>query len=582
MSDGYGLLKQARWLEQVVAYCIQRAGLVVALAVGLALIAGFLSAHLFRLNSDTSSLISPNIDWRQREIAYDKAFPGTDGMILAVIDGETPELADDAAARLGRTLIADRNHIRRISDIQGGAFLRRNGLLFLPVPEVEKTTRQLIAAQPFLGPLAGDPSLRGLMDALGAALGGVARGQAKLSDLHAPMSALTATFSGIEAGQHSWLSWQSLIAGGKTDPARNRRLIQIYGVPHYGDLSPGAATSAFIRTTAKALELDPAHGVRVRLTGPGPLADEEFASLADRAGLMVTLMAVFILASLWLALRSWRIIGAIVLTLFCGLAITTALGLLMLGTLNVISVAFIPLFTGIGVDFGIQFSVRYRAERHALGDLDAALVRAGGTIGASLSLAAAATASAFFSFLPTKYSGIAQLGEVAGTGMIVAFALSVTLLPALLKLVRPSGEAGEIGIDALAPVDLILQRHRKAVLGGFAALAVLALLLLPALRFDFNPMDLRSQRMESVAAFLDLFRNPDTSPNTIDVLAPSLGDARSLASRLSKLPEVDHVLTIESFVPEQQKEKLALISDASLLLDTTLSPLDVKIGRAHV
>jgi len=47
-------------------------------------------------------------------------------------------------------------------------------------------------------------------------------------------------------------------------------------------------------------------------------------------------------------------------SLIVGLSITAAIGFAMVGALNLISVAFAVLFIGLGVDFGIQFSVRYR------------------------------------------------------------------------------------------------------------------------------------------------------------------------------------------------------------------------------
>ncbi len=97
-----------------------------------------------------------------------------------------------------------------------------------------------------------------------------------------------------------------------------------------------------------------------------------------------------------------------------------------------------------------------------------------------------------------------------------------------------------------------------------------------SLRFDFNPLDLRSPKVESVSTLFDLMKDPQTSPNTIDVLAPSLGQADALGIRLSKLPAVGLALTLKSFVPDDQQAKLALISDASLLLDATLNPFEVK------
>ena len=84
---------------------------------------------------------------------------------------------------------------------------------------------------------------------------------------------------------------------------------------------------------------------------------------------MPSLTIAVVLFILWMALRWWRIIFAVFFSLAVGLSFTAALGLLMVGALNLISVYFAVLFVGLGVDFGIQFSVRYRAERHEVDGL---------------------------------------------------------------------------------------------------------------------------------------------------------------------------------------------------------------------
>ena len=105
------------------------------------------------------------------------------------------------------------------------------------------------------------------------------------------------------------------------------------------------------------------------MTGPVPIADEEFGTLKEGAALNAAITIAVVLFILWLALKSYRIIVAVFINLAVGLAITAALGLMMVGALNLISVAFAVLFVGLGVDFGLQFSVRYRSERHEFGEL---------------------------------------------------------------------------------------------------------------------------------------------------------------------------------------------------------------------
>ena len=82
-----------------------------------------------------------------------------------------------------------------------------------------------------------------------------------------------------------------------------------------------------------------------------------------------------------------------------------------------------------------------------------AISRAGFHFGAPLTLAGLATAAGFLSFLPTEYKGVSELGLIAGFGMLIAFATSVTMLPALIYLFNPAGEPEPLGFAALAPVD---------------------------------------------------------------------------------------------------------------------------------
>jgi uncharacterized protein len=142
----------------------------------------------------------------------------------------------------------------------------------------------------------------------------------------------------------------------------------------YNALEPGRAATDAIKQTAKNLELDSNYQARVRQTGLVPINDDEFAALRDSIGLNIAVSVLGVLIVLWLALRSRRIILTVAACLVAGMTISLAFGLLMAGALNLISVAFFALFAGIGVDFGIQFSVRYRDERYESGGLQSALL----------------------------------------------------------------------------------------------------------------------------------------------------------------------------------------------------------------
>ena len=562
--------------ERLVAACCRAPRFVVALVLALGAAGAVYTAVNFDMDTDSTKLISPKVEWRQREMHFDSLFPQQVNLIAVVVDGQTPELAEAATKALADALTLQTKQFDSVRRPDGGDFFDKNGLLFLPLPDVKANTEQMIAAAPFLGPMAADPSLRGIMTTLQTALEGVARGQAKLSDLQRPVRGFAATLDTVVDGKKTWLSWRELVTGEKAGTRETRRFIEVQPKLDFGALQPGEAATDAIRATARQLHLTPDNGVRVRLTGPVPLSDEEFATLADRAWLMGLAMMAAVIATLWLAVRSFKIIFCILLTIAVGLALTMAAGLYFAHVFNIISIAFVALFVGLGVDFGIQFCVRYRHERFVVRDLKKSLVCAGRSVGKPLALAAAATAAGFFSFVPTDYAGVAQLGMVAGIGMIVAFSLTVTFLPALLTLTKPAGESEEVGYSFFAPIDRFMVTRRRQVLGWALLAGIVALILTSFIKFDFNPLDLRSAKTESVSTILDLTKDPQTSPNTIDVLAPSLDAAIVRARKIAMLKEVDQAVTLADFVPDDQPAKLKLIGDANLLLDPTINPFTVK------
>src|SRR6476660_4307321 len=363
-----------------------------------------------------------------------------------------------------------------------------------------------------------------------------------------------------------------MLNGQDPGPADLRRLIEVRPVLDFSALQPGQASSNAIRQAASDLQLDKKYQARVRLTGSVPIADEEFATVQEGALQNAIGTVIIVLVILWLALKSARLIVAVFINLVVGLAITAALGLMMVGALNMISVAFAVLFVGLGVDFGIQFSVRYRAERHDKPELLPALDQAAEKIGVPLTLAAAAVAAGFLSFLPTDYRGVSELGEIAGAGMLIAYVTSITLLPALITVLNPTGEPEPIGYRALAPVDRFLQEYRIPVIVGTLAVAMLGSPLLYFLTFDFDPIHLRSPQTESISAILELGGDPRAGVNSVNIIFPSLDEAAAAAEKLQKLPEVSQVSTLMNFVPQDQEKKLATIQDLGRRLGQSLQP----------
>jgi uncharacterized protein len=557
-------------IVSVVNICTRHPWPVLAIATILTVLCGIYTVKNFTINTNVNRLISRDLDWRQRELALDEAFPHRKETILAVIEAPTSELATAANEALVKKLRAQPKLFKVVRPLSENEFLRRHGLLFAPTEQVKSFTSQFAQAQALFRVLVSDPSLRGLVRALTFGLAGLNRKMYTLDDMTRPLSMFATTLEHVIAGQPASFSWRELVNRKPPTPSELRRIIQITPVLDYGALEPGHVATSAIRKAAADLKLGSNYQAPVRLTGPIPIQDEEFGTLKENADINAIASLGFLIGILWLALRSARIIIAVLTSIFAGLAITSAAGLWMVGSLNPISVAFAVLFVGIGVDFGIQFSVRYRAERYEVNSLRPALVNAARHAGVPLTLAAAATAAGFMSFLPTAYKGLSELGQIAGVGMIIAFLVTITLLPALLTLLNPQGEREPLGYSVLAPVDAFMERNRIPIIVGTAIVALGGLPLLFYLQFDFNPINLRSPKVESIATYLDLRKDPNGGANGIDVLTSNLADARQTAARLRKVSEVDRVMTLDSFIPANQDEKLTYISQLAKALDPAL------------
>lgn len=568
-------------IERLVGFCVRWRWAVLFLVLSLTGAGVYFATTRFAIDTNTENLFSPDIPWRRHETALYSAFPQLDDLIVAVIDGKTPQLAEEAADRLNAAL-QGAPLIARAWRPDDNPFFHANGLLYMNTADLRRTVGTLIGERDILQALAEDPSLRGLDGALITNMQQIGGSQRGLALFSSGLDELSRAFEAVLANKPAAVSWEKMLSIGPPPPAPEaaasdlRRILLIKPVLDFGALQPGADAIEVVRKTAAELKLTPKEGVRLRLTGQVPLADDEFATISENMGLNLSVTLGIVALILFAALRSPKLIFAVLVTLLAGLAMTAGLGLLLIGRFNMISVAFAALFIGLGVDLGIQFTTRYREERHKMGpqsaDIGAALQNAARGIGGSLTLAAVSLVAGFFCFLPTDFRGVSELGLIAGFGMIIAYVATLTFLPALIKLLKPRSESLPVETAALARVDHWIARHRGIVIVAAVLAAVAGLPHLLHLTFDSNPMDLRSKKLESVSTFLDLSEDPKTALNTIEVLAPSLDAARELARKIAALPTVDHVVSVETLLPSNQDEKLPLIERAAAQLSATLAP----------
>jgi hopanoid biosynthesis associated RND transporter like protein HpnN len=558
-----------KFISGIVDFCLRFPRSVVIVAVLLAALSGVYAATHFSLTSDIDALLSKDLPWRQRGLAFETAFKRFE-MVDVVIDAPTPELAASATDALTQALKKDATHFKSVTNSSAADFFAHHGLLFVPEAQLKPSLDGLVQGEPLIADLAQDPSLRGLVSAIEDTLIGVNQHKIELAATSAVFKKGADTVKDILAGKPASFSWRELVSGKPPQPLELRGFIEVRPVLDFKSVEPGHEATTALREIAAGIA--PKYQARVRLTGPVAMADEEFATIKENAALNGAITFAIVLFILWRALRSPKLMVAVFINLLIGLPITAAVGLFLIGRFNLISVYFAVLFVGIGIDFSIQYSVRYRAERYEIPNLQEAIRAAGHYVAAPLTLAGFATALGFFAFWPTDYKGVSELGVIAGCGMLIAYLTSVTVLPALIDLLNPSGEPEPLGYTVLAPLDHFLDRHRMAVLWGVIGTVVILLPSLYWLRFDFNPLNLRNPHTEGMATYLDLKKDPATNLNALEVLAPNLDAANAIAAKVSKLPEVGHTMTLSFFIPPDQDKRLPMIAEAGKALAPAFDP----------
>ncbi|MBT4750972.1 MAG: MMPL family transporter [Rhodospirillaceae bacterium] len=551
------------WIGFITRNAVAAAVLIALSTIGV----GYFAASQIGINTNTEDMLSPDLEFRKNAKAMDKAFPQFDDNIVVVLDGANADLVADAASALTGALAKSPDIYGDVFDPKGLAFFAKNGFLYLSKPELESLVARLNDAQPFIGRLWNDPTLPGLFATLRLILeeSAKAAGGQEIAALGGVLKATEAVVRAAIKGERKSLSWRNLIAGEDATDGNVFRAIILKPRLDYGSLQPGGDVIDRLRGLFAELQLENNYQVRARLTGSVALEYEELESVVDGLGLAGVLsFSLVILLLIW-GLKNLKLAGAVLATLVAGLIWTAGFAALAVGTLNLISVAFAVLFIGLSVDFGIHYTLRYA---EALGRGQAgrdALVEAGADVGGALILSAVAAAMGFLAFVPTDYIGLAELGIIAGGGMFIALAANLTCLPALLMLMPVAGKnittwARKGGYRWARPFGLVI-----------GAAGLIGLVLVPQVRFDFDPLNLKDRQSESVASLFDLMRADGGGPYQIEILAESVDHASRLAGTLAKLPTVKSAISVSDLIPSDQEIKLEIAETLGFTLAPSLS-----------
>lgn len=530
------------------------------------------------VDTNTADMLSPDLPFQQNRIRIENAFPQDANAILFVVDAETPEETTQAAIKLAAELRKHSDSFEYVYIPTENDFFRQQALLYLDQDELDKLASKLTDAQPFIGYLAQNYHLEGLLDIVGQALN---RQDDKLpTDLNPMLLAIDGALQSQLKGKSQHLSWQNLLAENKLNTEANRTIVIAKPKVDFSSLLPAEKSLAEARIIARQVMTDNP-SVRVRITGERALEHEELESVSKGAALSGLASLILVCLSLWIGLHSFKLLISTFIALIMGLILTAGFAALAVGHLNIISIAFAVLYIGLGVDYAIHICLRYRECIVLKMSNSAAIMDSMKNIGLSLLLCTLTTSIGFLAFIPTDYAGVSELGIISGAGMFIGFAISVTILPALLSIM-PVHDAKPIRTSAMpAFITNFPFRYAKSI-GIISILLVIgSCFVLTKLTFDSNPINLRDPKSESVSTIKELLKSKTESPFALAALADGLENAKTLASRFEQLPSVHETITLASFVAKDQDEKLETIEELSLILGGQLKNFSHTLDNTH-
>lgn len=469
-----------RWTTWVV----QHAWLVLTILGIMTAGAAWIAVTQFHMNSDTSRLIRQDTDWKRTHEAFVAAFPQYNQNTFVVVSGPGPDRVRQVTAGLADILETQTDIFSNVYSPGTSEFAEANALLFLSANELNDTVSKLADAQPFLSAISGHRTVAPALDLMTSAV----TSSEKLPEGFVQM-ADALNLAGIQAlnGNKTPIAWRDQLFQIKGDRLFYQ-VIFVQGNQDFGIDRPNAMIIARLEQTLSGYTHPYRDSVDIRLTGQVPLEHFEIQSAMDSAQLAGSLALIILIAVLIWGVRSLRIIAAIYLSMLVGLIWTAAFAMLTVGQYNTISIIFLVMFIGLGVDFAVHLCLRYQELRCTM-DKPAALIETGTTLGPAIALCGVTSAIGFLAFVPTDYIGLGEMGIISAGGMLIAVVISLTLIPAFFAVVDDPVKPSRMSVAER--LTSTLARYPKNTAYVTLGLAALFTLTAGQATFDYSTLSLK-------------------------------------------------------------------------------------------
>ncbi len=550
--------------------------------VMLSLISIYYTVTNIGINTNTDDMLSKDLPYRQVRNEYFKSFPYHNDMILVVVTANSTTAVQHVSRDLANKLRPHKTFFKTVYLPGANDYFAQHRLLYLDESEFIAFDQNLKSSNDFLTKLSKRPETSNLITQL-------ALTQNSNNIITTIFNETVTTLKAQQQNLAKSLDWNSVFLTTPNKTGKDsKQLILIEPTEKYREVLAAADALNLIRITAQQLKQDQQPDFQLNITGSLAMAYEELNSVSqgmELAGIMALLLVVVLL---WLGSRSFKILIYSLITLLIGLSLTAGFAALSVGSLNLISVAFAVLYIGLGIDFSIHLCLRYQELIFQHKSSDQALRTTTHEVGSSLVICAISTAIGFYAFIPTDFVGLSELGIISGTGMFISLIVSLSVLPALFHLSPLTTSAGtqaarQLSQPAWQYLSSVLQQHQRIIIVIISLLTIGSLLLVSNSYFDYDLLNMRDSKSESVKTFRELTKDKENSPLHISILVDDKQQLKKLQQKLTTLSTVEKVSSIVDFIPDNQQNRLIELNalQHSLSLFNTVSPRQNKTTKYH-
>lgn len=540
-----------------------------------------LTALKMDFKTNRADLIDPNAAFHQRWLNYTESF-GESADIVVVVEAESPESIKEILDRLGREMENQPDHFANVLYKISPGLLKEKGLQYLTPKQLESGLEILKGYSPVL---KGEWDLTTL-DALFSQLNDQFTESTNKVDpvLSNQANRLCESLLKFQIDRDNFVSpWPEVLS--VTPELKNEAHQVVYFLNDAGTMgflkafplqsadSFGGPTAAIEKARSVinevAIEFPAA---QIGLTGIPVLESDEMARSQSDMTLASVISFVGVGLLLLIGFRGLKHPALALIMLAVGMAWAFGYTTLFVGHLNILSVSFAAILIGLGIDFAIHYLARYLELRQEGKPLRVALIETSSGVGAGILTASVTTALAFFCATFTEFLGVAELGIIAGGGILLCAVATFFVLPALIAVADRKVEPKSLPVQFQAKGLRKFINEQPIMVLLFSCLIVGLLTtqafvfkngqLQSAVQYDSNLLNLQAKDIESVKTQERIFEQSKGSLLYAVSVAKSVEECQALKTKYESLESVEHVRELGSHFPDHPANQTKLMVQA--------------------